>query len=205
MCSNGAVTLALDPAADDGYRVLETVTFDPAPALGLLRGAWPDAQVAVEVVGQGFKVSSPFHDQDDVLPGRVEVVAWEELSLSPATRVTFRSQRGTAEDFIELAARIGLYGVNYAVGFTAWLDIAAEGVSKAAGLEQVRRRLRVGSARTIAVGDQRNDVEMLTWAACGVAMGNAPAEVQAVADLVTGHVDDDGLIDVLAALPPATR
>ena len=41
---------------------------------------------------------------------------------------------------------------------------------------------------------------MLHWAACGVAMGNAPDEVKAIADEVTGHVDDDGLVDVLRAL-----
>ena len=55
MCSNGAVTLALDPAEPRGYELLEAVTFDPAPALTLLRGAWPDAVVAVEELGVGFK------------------------------------------------------------------------------------------------------------------------------------------------------
>ena len=34
----------------------------------------------------------------------------------------------------------------------------------------------------------------------GVAMGNAPDEVKAVADEVTGDVDDDGLVPVLRAL-----
>ena len=53
---------------------------------------------------------------------------------------------------------------------------------------------------TVAVGDQRNDVEMLVWAARGVAMGNAPDEVKAIADEVTGSVTDDGLADVLDSL-----
>jgi len=52
----------------------------------------------------------------------------------------------------------------------------------------------------VAVGDGRNDIEMLRWAARGVAMGNAPAEVQAVADEVTGPVGADGLADVLESL-----
>ena len=53
---------------------------------------------------------------------------------------------------------------------------------------------------TVAVGDQRNDLEMLRWAARGVAMGNAPDEVKAAADEVAGDVDDDGLVPVLRAL-----
>ena len=48
VCSNGAVTAAIDATRPLGARILSTRTFDPAPALALLRDAWPDAQVAVE-------------------------------------------------------------------------------------------------------------------------------------------------------------
>ena len=101
---------------------------------------------------------------------------------------------------IERTARIGLHGVEYAVGWSAWLDITPEGVSKGAALEVIRRWLAIEPQYTVAVGDQRNDFEMLRWAARGVAMGNAPDEVKAVADEVTGDVDDDGLVDVLTSL-----
>ena len=198
VCSNGAVSLRLDPDEPGGYQILEIVTFDPALALEMLRGSWPDAVVAVEEVGVGFKVSAPFPDGE--LMGDIRVVPWAELAASPATRVTFRSPTGTAEDFLALVERIGLHSVNYAVGFTAWLDINPEGVSKASALEIVRRRLGVDPAQTTAVGDQRNDLEMLHWAARSVAMGNAPEEVRAIADEVTQDVDQDGLVPVLKSL-----
>lgn len=198
VCSNGAVTLALDPDEPQGYQILETVTFDPAPALALLRDSWPDAVIAVEELGVGFKVSAPFPDGE--LDGELRVVSWDELVADPVTRVTFRSPTGTSEDFEELAERIGLHEVNYNIGFTAWMDINPEGVSKGSALELLRRRLEVEPMHTVAVGDQRNDLEMLQWAARGVAMGNAPEEVKAVADEVTGHVDEDGLVPVLLSL-----
>lgn len=198
VCSNGAVTIRLDPALEGGYEVTEAVTFDPAPALNLLRDEWPDAVVAVEEIGVGFKVSAPFPDGE--LQGDITVVPWEELVGEPVTRVTFRDPSGTAEDFMELSERIGLHGVNYAVGFTAWLDINPEGVSKGSALELVRRALGVEPVHTLAVGDQRNDLEMLHWAARGVAMGNAPDEVKAAADETTLDVDDDGLVPVLQSL-----
>ncbi len=201
VCSNGAVIVALDPALPGGACILARHTFDPASALTALRAAWPEAHVAVEEVGVGYRVHTPFPPGE--LEGEIRVVDWEQLIDGPATRVIFRSPNGTAQDFLDLAARIGLHGVNYSVGFTAWLDIAPEGVSKASGLEKVRGFLRIDPSHTLAVGDQRNDVEMLQWAACGVAMGNAPDEVRAVADWVTGHVDDDGLVDVLRLLPDA--
>ncbi|MEO7269044.1 MAG: HAD-IIB family hydrolase [Knoellia sp.] len=198
VCSNGAVTLRLDPGLEAGYEITEAVTFDAAPALNLLKDAWPEAVVAVEELGVGFKVSAPFPDGE--LGGEQRIVPWDELLAHPVTRVTFRDPAGTAEDFMALAERIGLHGVNYAVGFTAWLDINPEGVSKGSALELVRRHLGVEPAYTVAVGDQRNDLEMLHWAARGVAMGNAPDEVKAVADETTLDVDDDGLVPVLQSL-----
>jgi hydroxymethylpyrimidine pyrophosphatase-like HAD family hydrolase len=44
------------------------------------------------------------------------------------------------------------------------------------------------------MGDGRNDIEMLRWAGRGVALGDACAEVQAVADDVTGCFADGGTV-----------
>lgn len=198
VCSNGAVSLRLDPAAERGYEVLEAVTFDPAPALRVLREHFPSALVAVEELGVGYKVTAPFPDGE--LDGTSRVVSFEELMAAPVTRLTLRDPSSTSEEFLHRTEQIGLHGVGYAVGWSAWLDINPEGVSKGAALETVRRRLGVEPMHTVAVGDQRNDLEMLQWAARGVAMGNAPDVVKAVADEVTGDVDDDGLVDVLRPL-----
>ncbi|ANS79058.1 HAD-superfamily hydrolase, subfamily IIB [Serinicoccus hydrothermalis] len=196
VCSNGAVTVAVAPERTERFDIVEQVTFDPAPAIALVRTHLPSALVAVEEIGVGFKVSTPFPEGE--LWGEEIEVPVEELAARPATRVTFREPTLTTEDFTELVERIGLHGVSYAVGYSAWLDLAPEGVSKASALEQVRRRLGVEPHRTIAVGDQRNDIEMLHWAAVGYAMGQAPVEVLRVADRTTGAVEEDGLADALA-------
>ncbi len=206
VCSNGAVTVALDPSREEGFEVLEAVTFDPRPALTVIRERWPDGSpvpvVAVEELGVGFKLSAPFPDGE--LDGRLRVVPWEELMAEPVTRVTIRSPESTSAEFDELIDQIGLHEVSYAVGWSAWLDINPEGVSKGSALEQLRRQLGVQPGDTVAVGDQRNDLEMLRWAARGVAMGNAPDEVKAAADEVTGDVLEDGLADVLDSLTGST-
>jgi len=203
ICSNGALTLQLNAAAPEGYSIIDKVTFDPRAVLEKMRVELPDALIAVEEPGVGFKVSKHFPDGE--LMGHSREVAWEELIAHPVTRVTLRQPESTAEEFMELVERAGLHGVSYAVGWSAWLDINPEGVSKASALELVRRQLRVEPIHTIACGDQRNDLEMLHWAAWGVAMGNAPDEVKAIADEVTGHVDEDGLAPVLEAVARAVR
>lgn len=198
VCSNGALTLRLDPELEHGYEVVESITFDPRPVLELLREHAPTALVAVEEPGVGFKVTSPFPEGE--LDASERVVPWEELMAHPVTRVTLRQPEASPEEFLELVERIGLHGVNYAVGWSAWLDINPEGVSKASGLEPLRELLEVDPAHTVGVGDQRNDLEMFAWAGRAVAMDNAPDEVKAAAHEVAGHVDDDGLVDVLRSL-----
>ena len=195
VCSNGAVTISVDEGADAGYRLEDVVTFDPAPAVSLVRQELPGVLVAVEEIGVGFKVSTPFPEGE--LWGEEIVVPDEELLADPVTRVTFRDPNLSSEQFEQLVERIGLHGVSYAVGYSAWLDVAPEGVSKASGLEMVRRALGVQPHRTVAVGDQRNDLEMLGWAARSYAMGQAPPEVVAAADRMTGTVEEDGLAEAL--------
>ena len=55
----------------------------------------------------------------------------------------------------------------------------------------------------LAVGDGRNDIEMLRWAGRGVAMGQSVEEVRAAADHVTGTVWDDGAVSELSRWFPA--
>ncbi|MEH1966825.1 Cof-type HAD-IIB family hydrolase [Nostoc sp.] len=47
-------------------------------------------------------------------------------------------------------------------------------------------------ANVMAIGDNFNDAEMLEYAGLGVAMGNAPAGVQAIAQWVAPSVEEDG-------------
>ena len=64
----------------------------------------------------------------------------------------------------------------------------------------VAERLGVDLAReAAAVGDGKNDLELLKAVQLGIAMGNAPEEVKAAADLVVPPADDCGLQKALEA------
>jgi hydroxymethylpyrimidine pyrophosphatase-like HAD family hydrolase len=67
----------------------------------------------------------------------------------------------------------------------------------------VAEKLGIDQADVLAVGDGRNDVEMLRWAGRGVAMGQAIEEVRAAADDVTETVYDDGAAVELSRWFPA--
>lgn len=198
VCCNGGVTLRLDPSLEKGYEIIHKATFDPAPALKALRERLPNAKYALEDEDGNFLSTERF--QDASFGVESIGVDFQTMLDSTAVRVVVFSSENTSEEFNEAIRHIGLSGVTYSVGWTAWLDIAAEGVTKASALEALRHKLGTDQANTVAVGDGRNDIEMLTWAGRGVAMGQAPDEVMAVADEVTASVLDDGAAQVLLSL-----
>lgn len=199
VCSNGAVTVRLNPGAAGGYDIVERVTFNPRAALELIRAELPDAFYAVEDLGVGFLVNREFPEGE--LVGRQRVVAdFDELCHDEATRVVIRAPGVDVSHFDTLVHRIGLNDVTYAVGYSAWLDLTPPGVSKASALETLRRQLGVYPDHTVAVGDGNNDIDMLRWAGHSAAMGTAPEHVRAAADEVVGSVEDDGVLTVLDRL-----
>lgn len=198
VCCNGGVTLRLDPSLADGYEILHKATFDPAPALRALREKLPSAKYALEDEDGNFLSTERF--QDASFGVEAVGVDFQTLLDSTAVRVVVFSTENTPDEFSRAIRQVGLAGVTYSVGWTAWLDIAAAGVTKASALEHLRGRIGTPLHRTVAVGDGRNDIEMLTWAGRGIAMGQAPAEVIAAADEVTASVYDDGAALVLRNL-----
>jgi len=72
------------------------------------------------------------------------------------------------------------------------------GASKGKALRYlVEEVLKLEANNTIAIGDNFNDLEMLEYAAIGVAMGDAPPEVKAQADWVAPDVEADGVVEAL--------
>ncbi len=82
----------------------------------------------------------------------------------------------------------------------AFVDITAKGCTKAQGLDVILDYFGMPLSESVAFGDGGNDIPMLCHAAIGVAMGNAAPDVQAASDLVTSHVDADGIAHAFTQL-----
>ena len=196
VASNGAVVFRYPP-----LEVVHEETFDARPAVEAILREHPGVLVAVEERGVGYRVNRPFPAGE--LSGDMVITDVADLVAQHVSRVIIRDPDSTAEDFLDLASRLGLHGTDYVVGWTAWLDLAPVGVSKASGLAHVADRLGVDAADVLAIGDGRNDIEMLRWAGRGVAMGQAVEPVIAAADDVTGTVYEDGAATEIARWFPA--
>ena len=73
-----------------------------------------------------------------------------------------------------------------------FLEMTTPTATKSRALELLGGRMDFSAAQVLAFGDSYNDTDMLAWAGTGVAMGDAPSEVAAVADHLCGSVDEDG-------------
>jgi len=81
-----------------------------------------------------------------------------------------------------------------------FLEFAAPGVTKGAGLEFLARHMHFTPAQTVAFGDGENDVELVEWAGYGIAVENAHDRVKAVADWIAPSAQQEGVAQVIDAL-----
>jgi hydroxymethylpyrimidine pyrophosphatase-like HAD family hydrolase len=86
-----------------------------------------------------------------------------------------------------------------------FLEFAAAGITKAAGLDFLSAYLGFTPEQTIAFGDGENDVELVEWAGYGVAVENAHPRVKAVADWICPSAEVQGVAQVLEALLHSKR
>lgn len=190
VCSNGAVIVSYPP-----QQIVQAITFDPREVIERVEAFAPGTLIAVEEIGRGYRLNDHFPGGD--LTGELVIESAAELGARPVTRIILRDPRRSVEEFSALAENLGLQGVSYFVGWTAWLDIAPDGVNKATALAQIAADLGVAAADVLAAGDGRNDLEMLRWAGRGVAMAEAPPEVLEAADGVSAPFADGGLVPEL--------
>ncbi|MDQ7991875.1 MAG: HAD family hydrolase [Propionicimonas sp.] len=115
-------------------------------------------------------------------------------------KLAVRHPSATPEELLDTLVESGLTGFHATTSGAPFLEISGPGVTKASGVARLASVLGLESRQVLAVGDARNDVELLEWSGIGVAMGNAVAEALAAADHTTASNDEDGLAAVIERL-----
>ena len=73
------------------------------------------------------------------------------------------------------------------------VEISYKDAGKRSGVKFITEYLGLNPKQVVAFGDADNDIDMLEYAGCGIAMENASNGLLAVADAVTLHHDRDGV------------
>ena len=74
-----------------------------------------------------------------------------------------------------------------------YIEVVDNGIDKGSALRDLSEQMHVSKDEIIAFGDEMNDLTMLQFAGCGVAMGNAVKPIRLIADKITASNDDDGI------------
>ena len=82
---------------------------------------------------------------------------------------------------------------------STWIELFPIGVSKAHAADWIRTRHGIGRTRTIAVGNDYNDLDMLEWADRACVVSNAPVSMRARFEVVRSN-DEGGFTDAVRPL-----
>ena len=115
-----------------------------------------DNGINVYIVDGSYRYNRPFPSY--ALGDDNRETAIDELMNEPVRRVVVLSPEHNVDEFLGVISKIGLHSVSYAIGYTAWLDIAPQGISKASALEKQRAELGILPHQVIALGDGRNEI-----------------------------------------------
>lgn len=79
-------------------------------------------------------------------------------------------------------------------------EIMSKGISKGNAVKILGDIYGISSEETICIGDNENDISMIEYAGCGVAMANGAEALKSIADYVTDTNDNDGVAKAIQKL-----
>ena len=117
----------------------------------------------------------------------------EELDKlgEPPVKAMVLGESLTLKAVFERIHRLGLFD-SMSFSSSRSIDIVPSGVNKGSSLTALAQYLKIPLQRVAVIGDWLNDLDMFRISGFSIAMGNAPDEVKAAADLVAPENDHSG-------------
>jgi Cof subfamily protein (haloacid dehalogenase superfamily) len=200
VCGNGSVVY--DVARDVVLREHRYPAEYASLLVESLRAAVPGVSFAVEI-GEHYGCEPGYSIQrehpDDLGDPRLRRADGLDLCREGVTKLIVQHARLPLAELLEMTRVLASSLANVSHSGSNFVEVAAAGVSKASALEAYCAELGILAEEVIAFGDMPNDLPMLRWAGCGIAVANAHPEVLA-ADAVTRSNDADGVALVLERL-----
>lgn len=197
-------------------RTMERAAIDPAlayEAAGWLRGrGYPVLWLldADEAGFDGYLIDGPRRHAAidrwlERSPVRMLCVERLPADRTPPVRLTIVDEPEPLQRLVaELAAAFGPRLTHNLIRVRSYdfmvVEVFAGHVSKWSGIERFCRRRGIDPRRTVAIGDDVNDLAMIRAAGLGVAVENADPAVRAAAGHVVADNDRDGVAELIEVL-----
>ncbi|MGO1974160.1 MAG: HAD family hydrolase [Propionibacteriaceae bacterium] len=154
---------------------------------------------ATFVAQDGYAQMAQFsdHKRDPATMGRHTMT---EVLAEPSLKFVVRHPTLDNDTLVAEIRGLGLTGFEVTHSGAPFVEVLADGVTKAWGLEQLCTHLGIDRSEVVAFGDAPNDAEMLAWAGLGVAVANAAPVTLAAADTTTSAHTEDGVAIMIERL-----
>lgn len=96
-------------------------------------------------------------------------------------------------------------GLSVTRSSTAYIEIRPEGANKGDALSMIAAERSLTPSNVLAIGDSDNDLEMLRWAGCSVAVANSTAAVRAQCEFLAEGAAGQGVVETLRLIYDARR
>ena len=134
---------------------------------------------------------------------RMNIVPDLGEALGPTTpKVVIVAAEDQVEQLLPEVRRLWAGRLYAATSLPTYIEFTNVEADKRKALAFLCERLGVGREQTVAIGDGRNDLPMIEWAALGVAVSGAAPEVLAAAQRVIGPPGTAGIAGLVAELIP---
>ncbi|WP_295014495.1 HAD hydrolase family protein [uncultured Microbacterium sp.] len=204
LCGNGAYGIQLTTheqlfASEIAVAVQERIARELGARIpGLLFASVREAgEVFVAQEGYAEVATLSDHKRDPASMGSAPLSA---VVGTPSLKLVIRHPSLTPREIFATLRGLDQTGFTATLSGAPFVEVMAEGVTKATGLARLCAPLEIDRTSVVAFGDALNDVEMLRWAGLGVAMANAVPEALAAADEITASNADDGVAVTLERL-----
>jgi len=194
--------------------ILQRVTLPPEPARALLsefrrRRILPfvytcqdhfDASAVERVYGYGRQATSPATDFNGMPITWVDT--FDEVPSRDVVAI-LGQQHNPSQDIVPIIKELGKsFGAELRITSSGnrFVEVAHPLSTKANALKVLAKQGGVKLSQVMAVGDNYNDMEMLTSCGVGVTVANAPAAVKEVAQYVCQREAAEGVVEALRLL-----
>jgi Cof subfamily protein (haloacid dehalogenase superfamily) len=200
ICANGALVFDLD--RDVVVRQARLAPKASHALIAALRKSAPGVAFAVEAGIQfGSEERYAVPDEHAADRGRgTRAVDAIELCKDGVTKLIVQHLELPFEQLLDLVVRCAGLDAHVTHSGSAFVEVSAAGVTKAAALAQYCAERGMDAREVVAVGDMPNDLPMLQWAGWSVAVANAHADVLEACDARTTSNNEDGVAALLEQL-----
>jgi Cof subfamily protein (haloacid dehalogenase superfamily) len=148
-------------------------------------------------------IDSWINEEMQITKSGITSISFDELFSTDfrPNKILCMGTRRTIDEAEEHIKESGLFrDLNIHKSKNNYLEIINNTASKTQGIQNILQLYSISKDEIITIGDNFNDIDMLSFSKTSIAMGNAPEEVKKYATFVTDTNNEEGIKKALDTL-----